>query len=142
MARKLTQVSFPKFIKTAEKLGMTVSTKKGWTKVFPANGSVKRSLGIPNTKLVTRIELIGFESTEFGVAHPKPPASTVTQMLDFGQDEKLILRAFFKVAKSLCEAATEAAKAPEAVTEAPVEVPAVEQAESTEAPIEAEVASA
>ena len=127
MARKVTAVKIEKFLATAEKLGMSVKQNKGWTKVFPANGSVKRSLGIPNTKSITRIELVGFESAEFGVAHPKPPAATVTQMLDFAQDEKLILRAFYKVAKSLCESATKAAA--EVAAAAVAETPAVETSE-------------
>jgi hypothetical protein len=121
MARKnVTKVKFEKFVRTAEKLGMTVKSNKGFTKVWPANGSIKQSLGIPNTKRVTRVELIGFES-ELAIAHPAPSAGTVTQMLDFGQDEALILRSFYKVSKALCEAATLAAiPVAEPVVEAPV----------------------
>jgi len=123
MSRKnVTKVKFEKFIKIATKLGMTVKSNKGWTKVFPANGSIKQSFGIPNTKRVTRVELVGFENAEYGVAHPAPSAGTVTQMLNFEQPELLITQAFYKTAKALIEAANVAATpVAEPVVEAPVE---------------------
>lgn len=134
MARKVTQVKFEKFVKVAEKLGMQVSTKKGETKVFPVGGSAKRSLAIPNTKLVTRIALVGFESAEFGVTHPKPPAATVTQMLDFTQPELLVTKAFYLTCKALiAQVAAEAAiPAEPTVTETPAEQPAEQAAEQVE----------
>jgi hypothetical protein len=101
MSRKgLTQVQFEKFVKTAQQAGLTLVSKGGWTKAFPPGQTRGKSLGIPNTKLVTRVELVGFEN-ELAVAHPKSPAATVTQVINFVQDEKLILRDFYKVAKFL-----------------------------------------
>jgi len=122
MARKgLTQVQFEKFVQTAEKAGLSLITKGGWTKAYPAGKTRGPALGIPNTKQVTRIELVAFES-EVGIAHPKPPAATVTQMLNFEQDEKLVLRDFYRAAKYLASLV----EAEPAVTETPAEAPAAE----------------
>lgn len=115
MARNVTVVSAEKVIAIATKLGLNVKAGKGETKIY--GESIKRSIAIPNTKGgATRIYPVGFEPTEGTVAHPKPPASTVTVMFDHGLDEKLLLKAIYKAAKSL------------------VAKPAAKPAESTEAP--------
>lgn len=99
MSRKeLTKVEKQKLVAIAEKQGLEIVSKKGWTKCYLPG--TKKALGIPNTDQVTRVELVGFES-EVGVAHPAPPAGTVTQMLDFGQEEQMVLRDFAEACRVL-----------------------------------------
>lgn len=100
MARNVTVINSAKVIEIANKLGLNVKVGKGETKIY--GESLKRCIAIPNTKGgATRIYPVGFEPTEGTVAHPKPPASTVTVMFDHGLDEKLLLRAIYKAAKQL-----------------------------------------
>jgi hypothetical protein len=116
MSRKNhTKVKQSAFLAIAEKHGLSVLTKKGEVKVFV--DSKKRSMGIPATADVTRIELVGFEH-EVGINHPKPPAKTVTQMLDFTKTEPEILHDFVVVAKHLVKLAKEDAKAAQEAEEA------------------------
>ena len=140
--QNLTPVAQTKLLAVVEKLGMTIKTNKGWLKVYPSNGCLKKSLGIPTTKTVTRVELVGFEH-ELAVSHPKPPASTVTQMIDFAQDEKLVLRAFYKTCKHLVDMANKSKE----VTSTPASSPEVKQEEapveqSVEQPVEEVLATA
>ena len=101
MARKNHTVINPSDVRAiAAKLGLNIKDKKGEFKVY--GDSIKRSIACPNTKNgATRIYLVGFEASEGTVVHPKPPATTVTQMFDHSLDKKLILRAIFKAAKQL-----------------------------------------
>lgn len=102
MARKVTAVKREAFLAICQKLGLCLVDRKGWTKAYKmgedGKPTGKAALGIPMTKSVTRIELVNFEH-ELAVAHPKPPAGSVTQMVNFEQDEKLILGNFYKIAK-------------------------------------------
>lgn len=125
MSRKgLTAVEQEKLVAVANKLGLNVVTRKGFTKVFAPGATRGAALGIPNTKLVTRVELVGFTS-EAGIPHPKPPAKTVEQMLNFGQEEASILGDFYKAAKKLLELPPPPAKEEKAEpAEAPAAAPA------------------
>jgi hypothetical protein len=116
-------------IAIAEEYGMKVLNKKTEDKVFVK--TKKQSLGIPKTtKGVTRVELVGFEHP-VGVAHPKPPAGTVTQMLDFTKPASEVLKDFRVVCKYLvAEAEVEAEEAEAETTE---QVEELEQDEAASA---------
>lgn len=110
MARKDHAVIAPQdLLDIAEEYGMKVlDSKKTEYKVFVT--SKKQSLGFPKTtKGVTRVELVGFEHP-VGVAHPKPPAGTVTQMLDFTKPAAEVLKDFRVVCKYLVNEAEQAAE--------------------------------
>ena len=99
MARKnLTQVEQAELLQIAEAQGLSVVANKGFIKVFGTGQHRPPALGIPTTKLVTRVELVGFEHP-IAVAHPKPPAKTVTQVLDFSKPRECVLEDF----QILCE---------------------------------------
>jgi hypothetical protein len=139
MARKnVAKIPFEKFEKIANQLGMVIVSKGAETKIFaPGTDAAKTvrkaCIAVPNTKLVTRVEIVNFES-EFAVPHPKPSAKTVTGMINFEQDAKMVLNHTYKTCKAICAAAKAEAEKP-AVTE--VVEPVV-----TEAPVEAPVAEA
>lgn len=97
MARNRTQIDGSDFVKVAQHLGLEIVVNKGWTKCYRP-GSRHVGVGIPNTRQVTRIELVGFEHA-LGTAHPKPPAKTVTQELGWHEDRKQVLQAFYTVCK-------------------------------------------
>lgn len=118
MRKNTTVVASSKVRAIAEKLGLNIKEKKGEFKMY--GDSIKRSIAVPNTKGgATRIYLVGFEATEGTVAHPKPPASTVTQMFDHSLAEKLILRAIYKAGKSLVVKQAKAPVTEEVVTSSP-----------------------
>jgi hypothetical protein len=95
---ELTQVERSSFLKVAEHFGLNIVENKGFTKCYAPGKSKPPALGIPNTRQVTRIELVGFEH-QLAVAHPQPPAKTVTQMLDFSKvNESDILHDFMAMA--------------------------------------------
>jgi len=120
--RDHTKIDQSKIVLVMTEAGLECKANGGWLKFHPRGLGIKRSLGVPTTKRVTRVELVGFESAEAGVvAHPKPPASTVTQMVDFAADEKQVLATLYRLAKSLAALAEQPAPAPEAA-------PAAEQA--------------
>jgi len=95
MARKLTQVQHDDLIKIAENLGLEIVENKSFTKCYKP-GSRRQAVGVPNTRSVTRVELVGFTHNR-GIAHPKPPAKTVEQMLDFDKGLPEILTDFYAV---------------------------------------------
>lgn len=133
MSRKgLTGVKQEKFVIIVQRLGMDIKPNRGWLKCSPKGAGIKRSVGIPTTKSVTRIELIGF-THELAVAHPKPPAKTVEQMIDFAQDEKLILQNFYLVCKHLCAAHGVKAEGEQAQAPAEPEVEIEVEQEGSEA---------
>jgi hypothetical protein len=102
MSRKgLTKVEQSKIVAIMDRAGLECKANAGFLKFHKAGAGIRRSLGVPTTKSVTRVELVGFESTTGTVAHPKPPAATVTQMVDFAQDEKLVLKAIWDLASTL-----------------------------------------
>lgn len=106
MARKgLTVVAYAALLEVAQSLNLNVVKKGGWTKCFAPGHTKGAALGIPNTekKGVTRVELVNF-THEDAVAHPKPSAGSVTGMIDFAQDEKLILNTFRKMGKAVIKA--------------------------------------
>ena len=97
MARNRTQIEGTDFVKIAQHCGLDIVPNKGWTKCYRP-GSKRIGVGIPNTKQVTRIELVGFTHPH-GVAHPKPPAKTVEQELNWNGDRKEVLQRFYEVCK-------------------------------------------
>jgi hypothetical protein len=124
--REGTIISMDQVAKIAAKTGLVPSKGKAETKWYhPATG-IKRSIAVPNTKKgATRVYLVGFEAKEGTVAHPKPPAGTVTQMFDHSLPASLLLRAIYKAARSLS-----AASSPVAETVGVTEAPAVPEAAS------------
>jgi hypothetical protein len=135
MSAHKTAISTSKFEAIVAKHGLVVKAKAGSFKAYPKDGSIKRSLDVTTSKKgqTVQVLLVGFEMPEGTIAHPKPPASTVTQMLDFSKDEKLVLRAFFNACKALVKAAKKAAPpAPtkeEVMNDSPAaSTPAVEEA--------------
>ena len=126
--RSVTIISQDKVRAIASKLGLEIKDKKGEFKVFHKEAGIAKSVAVPNTKGgATRIYLVGFaipEGTEGFVAHPKPPAKTVTQMVDHSLDEKLVLKAVYTACKALRPAVKEAPKPveqPASQTEQPAE---------------------
>lgn len=143
MARKnVAKIPFEKFQKIAAQLGMVEVVKGAETKFFaPGTDAAKTvrkaCIAVPNTKLVTRVEIVNFES-EFAVPHPKPSAKTVTGMINFEQDAKMVLNHTFKTCKAICAAAKAEAEKPAeqpVVTEAPVEAPVTEVVEAPTAEV-------
>ena len=121
MSRKnMTRVANSKLVACAQRAGLEIEVNKGWTKCY-APGQRKRALGIPNTKSCTIVEIVGF-THEIGVAHPKPPAKTVEQCMDFSGTELSILKDFLTVARDLF------ASSQPKVEEKPAEQPASEPA--------------
>lgn len=103
MARKgMTSVKQESLLEVVQHLGLAVVERKGWLKCYKADEkgqpTGKPAIGIPTTKMVTRVELVNFEHP-LGVPHPKPPAGSVTQMLNFEQDEKAIRKDLYKVCR-------------------------------------------
>lgn len=101
MARQgFTQIPKEELLKVVTKAGLAMVHRKGFIKCYRAdeNGGPtgKKAIGIPQTDHVTRIELVNFEHP-LGVKHPKPPAGSVTQMVDFTQDAKTIKRMLWKI---------------------------------------------
>lgn len=130
MARKnVARIPHEKFVKIAEKLGMVISIKGNETKFF-APGTTKTAraacVSVPNTKQVTRVEVVNFVS-EFAIPHPKPSAKSVTGMIDFAQEPKMVLSHVYKTCKAICAAALVVETPP---AEAPTEQPAAEVAEA------------
>jgi hypothetical protein len=107
MAVRKTSIDTGKFEAITTKLGFTVKKKAGSFKAWPANGSMKKSVDVNTSKTGQTVQaiLVGFEVEEGTIAHPKPPAKTVTQMIDFSLEEKLVLRSFYKACKSLASLA-------------------------------------
>lgn len=132
--RNVTVVNPAKVRAIAEKLGLSIKDKKGEFKVYGEAG-ISKSVAVPNTKGgATRIYLVGFAMEGEGfVAHPKPPAKTVTVMVDHALDEKLVLKAIFKACKAISAKAAPAPKPVEEPATAPTEAPAVETSSSPEA---------
>ena len=115
------RVATEKIVKIADQLGLATVAKAGWIRV---EGPVKGTRLLVHTgkRGTNCVELVGFES-EFAVAHPCPPAKTMTQLIDFNTDERTILKAVFKTAKVLASLKAEA-PAEEPVAETPAEEPA------------------
>jgi len=103
MSRKNhTPIAQDKLVLIMQQAGLECKANKGWLKFYPKGQGIKRALGVPTTKQCTIIEIVGFTTAIEGVVpHPKPPAKTVEQMVDFQRDEKLVLRTVFELAKSL-----------------------------------------
>jgi hypothetical protein len=92
-------------------LGLSSEEKAGWTNYFvmlakDEKRPARRLLVHTGKKGTNCTELVGFEIEHEGViAHPCPPAKTMTQMIDFDLDEVQIKRAFFACGKRLIELA-------------------------------------
>jgi len=121
MATK-SSVPTTKLVAIVEKLGFTVKVKANSMKVWPADGSSKKSLDLTTNKhgRTAQVLLVGFTRDEGTLLLAKPPATTATQVIDLS-DEKLALRFFFKACKELM-AASKPASSP-----APVAPPVVEE---------------
>ena len=103
-----TRVQTAKLLATAQKLGLFVEVRAGWFLAFAAGQKGKRLLVHTGKKGTNCIELVGFESPH-AIAHPCPPAKTMTQMLDCNLPEREILRNFFKTARLLVPSVQEPA---------------------------------
>ena len=102
-----TQVERNEFIKVVESLGLNIIERKGFIKVFAAGRNRPPAIGIQNSANVSLVEFVGFEHP-VGIVHPKPPAATVTQMLDFSKaDVADILKDFIQVATFVANSAGE-----------------------------------
>ena len=127
---EFTKVKREKFEKIVVKLGLKVVEQTANLRVEDASGT--KRFYIPRTKMVHRIDVSGFThelAIDWSVAYPdkKAPTGHVKQVINFAQEEALILRSFYKIAKSIAVSAECPTPAPEA--EAPVaEQPVVEQA--------------
>ena len=126
-----TKIETSKFLAIANKLGLNVETQPSQYKITGEDKN--RRLYIPGTKRVHKVELSGW-SHELAVTWDsvfpgkKAPSSKITHILNFAQDEKLVLKDFFKIAKALAKAGKKAPKR----TEEPVQT----TSEVTEAPAE------
>lgn len=143
-----TTVETSKIVAIAEKLGLTVEAKAGWSNMFVQEaGSEKRPaqriLVHTGKKGTNCIELVGFEVEHEGVvAHPCPPAKTMTQMVNCDLEEAQIKRAFYAAGKRLLELHAEAKEVTEQTAEqAKQEEPVIEQAETEQAETESEQAA-
>jgi hypothetical protein len=126
MAKKnLTYVNPAKFLKICQKLGLKVVEQPSQFRVEAPEDSKRRMYFGKGKRGVCLVDISGFTS-EHAIAHPKPPTSRVTQMLDFTRPESEILRNFFKTASLL---------APTPKKEEPASPP-----ESQEAPVTEQVA--
>ena len=103
MAAHKTSIATAKFELICKKLDLEVKVKAGSFKVWPKGGSIKKSMDITTSKKgqTVQVILVGFESPFGTMVHPKPPAASVTQMLDFSLDEKDVLKSFFLIGKHL-----------------------------------------
>ena len=125
-----TRVNTAKLVATCEKLGLSIETKAGWFLAYAPGAKARRLLVHTGKRGTNCIELVGFEHAE-AIAHPCSPAKTMTQMLDCNGKERDILRAFYKVAKSLVPAPAAPEAAP-ATQEAAAQAPAEQEAAPAE----------
>ena len=129
----MTKVNPTKFVAICNKLGLNVLKQPSQYKVTGANPNHR--FYIPGTKMVSKVELSGWTHELAirwdSVYTKKAPSPKITHILDFNQDEKLILRAFFKMAKSLVAASSKTVETPAApsspVTEVLVTAENIEQ---------------
>jgi hypothetical protein len=130
----LTKIKTEKVIAIFNKLGLSVTKQPSQYRVQDESGT--RRLYVPGTNTVHKVELSGF-THELAVAwdevYPgkKAPSGKITQVVNFAQEEKLVLRSIFKIAKTLVKAA-KAEKPTEAPTEAPAPAPEVTEAPPAE----------
>lgn len=111
-----TRVSTAKFVTICTKLGLHIDARKGWLLAYRAGQKDRRLLIHTGKNGTNCVELVGFES-KAAIAHPCPPAKTMTQMLDCNLPEAQILRAFYKTAQLLASSSPAApATTEEAVT--------------------------
>lgn len=122
----LTKVESAKFVALAEKLGLKVTKQSSNHRIEDETGT--KRLYVPTTAKVHRIDISGF-THELGVEWAKafpgkaPPTGKVLQVVNFAQDEKLVLRDAFLIMKSISKAQD---------AELPAEEPAAEVAEAEE----------
>jgi len=121
----ITKIQSSKFVAICEKLGLKVERQPSQWKI--TGEDLNRRFYIPGTKQVHKVELSGW-SHDLAVlwtdVYPgkKAPSSKITHIVDFAQPEKLVLRSFFKMAKSI---AAKPVKAP-APSSSPQELPGEE----------------
>jgi hypothetical protein len=134
-------VNTSKLAAIVEKLNMVAKHKANSFKVWPANGSIKRSLDISTNKHGTTVQvlLVGFTMTEGVSILAKPPAATATQVMIIDAEEVKALRSFYQLCKTLIALSAPAvvpvatpdatsSPEPEAKEEAPVAEPEQEAA--------------
>jgi hypothetical protein len=130
----LTKVESAKFVAIAEKLGLKVSKQSSNYRVEDESGT--KRLYVPTTAKCHRIDISGF-THELGVEWSKafpgkaPPTGKVLQVVNFAQEEKLVLKDFFMITKSISKA--QDAELPAESTEAAELTTAGELAEENEA---------
>ncbi len=128
------KVEAAKFVAICNKVGLTVIRQPSQYKVVSADG---RKFYIPGQLKVHKVELSGWThelAIPWGLAFPgkrSPSPKKITHVLNFEQDEKLILKDFYKMAKSLVAVSVE---------EEPAEEPA-SSPESNEAPASEPIAA-
>lgn len=123
----MTKIQSSKFVAVCEKLGLNVVKQPSQWKVTGEDPN--RRFYIPGTKTVHKVELSGWShdlAVEWSSVYPgkKAPSSKITHVVNFAQDEKLVLRDFFKMAKSLVAKSKKApasSPAPETSSPAPME---------------------
>ena len=106
-----TRVATAKLVAVAEKPGLKSEARAGWILMFAPDQKSQRLLVHTGKKGTNCVELVGFESTH-AIAHPCPPAKTMTQMLDCNLPEREILRNFYRTALLLAPAKEEVASPP------------------------------
>jgi len=126
----MTKIQTAKFLVICEKLGLTVTAQPSQYRVSGTNPNVR--FYIPGTKTVHKVELSGWShplAVTWDSVFPgkKAPSGKITHVVNFAQDEKSVLKDFFKMAKAI---APKPAKAPAAPAEAPASSP-----EQVEAPV-------
>ncbi len=100
----MTKVEARKFVAICNKLGLAVVRQPSQYKVVAADG---RKFYIPGTEKVHKVELSGWThelAVPWGLAfpgRPSPSPKKITHVVNFEQDERLVLLDFYKMAKSL-----------------------------------------
>lgn len=100
----LTKVEGQKFLKVAEKLGLKITQQTSNYRIEDASGA--KRFYVPTTKTVHRIDISGFAhelGKDWDKAYPgkKQPTGHVKQVVNFSQEEELVLRDFYKMARSI-----------------------------------------
>ena len=106
-----TRVQTAKLVATCQKLGLLIDTRAGWFLAYREGDKARRLLVHTGKKGTNCVELVGFESTH-AIAHPCPPAKTMTQMLDCNLPEREVLRNFYRTALLLAPVKKEVASPP------------------------------
>jgi hypothetical protein len=119
----MTKINPDKLVAIANKLGLTVVKQPSQYKITGTDPN--RRLYIPGTKTVHKVELSGWShplAVAWDSVFPgkKAPSPKITHLVNFEQEEKLVLRDFFKIAKSLAASSVPASPPAPEVASPPV----------------------